>query len=62
MKYTSFFVAISVILLVMGLFIRTSNIHHPRYDLDWFKHILTQSSKYIAEIPIFSRSAGISQL
>ncbi|KAM3578990.1 hypothetical protein VKS41_008526 [Umbelopsis sp. WA50703] len=44
MKYTSFFVAISVILLVMGLFIRTSNIHHPRYDLDWFKHILTQSS------------------
>ncbi|KAJ2958400.1 hypothetical protein NQZ79_g6002 [Umbelopsis isabellina] len=45
MKYTSFFVAISVILLLLGLFIRTSNIHHPRYDLDWFKHILTQSSK-----------------
>ncbi|KAI9289074.1 LMBR1-like membrane protein-domain-containing protein [Umbelopsis sp. AD052] len=44
LKYTSFFVAISVILLLMGLFMRQAEHQHPHMDLDWFKHLLSASN------------------
>lgn len=44
MKFTSFFIAISIILLLMGLFMKQSE-HRAHLDLDWFKRLITESSK-----------------
>jgi LMBR1 domain-containing protein 1 len=46
LKYTSFFVVISIILLLMGLFMRQAEQRNPHMDLDWFKHLLTESSMF----------------
>ncbi|CAO3665882.1 unnamed protein product [Umbelopsis vinacea] len=43
MKFTSFFIAISIILLLMGLFMKQSE-HRAHLDLDWFKRLITESN------------------
>lgn len=43
-KYTLFFVIISILLFVFGLFLKPST-KVPKIDLDWFKKLLTDSSK-----------------
>lgn len=43
LKYTSFFVVISVLLLMIGLFVKPSE-RPPKVDLDWFEKLLTESS------------------
>lgn len=45
LKYTSFFVIISVLLSIFGLFLKPTT-KAPKIDLDWFKKLLTDSSKY----------------
>ncbi|KAG0167916.1 hypothetical protein DFQ30_005504 [Apophysomyces sp. BC1015] len=43
MKYTSFFVVISILLFLFGLFLKPSQTK-PHLDLDWFKKLLTESN------------------
>jgi LMBR1 domain-containing protein 1 len=45
LKYTSFFVVISVLLSIFGLFLKPTT-KTPKIDLDWFRKLLTDSSKY----------------
>ena len=45
LKYTSFFVVISLLLFLFGLFVKPSS-RPPKLDLDWFEKLLTESSKY----------------
>ncbi|KAI8645542.1 hypothetical protein BD408DRAFT_411600 [Parasitella parasitica] len=42
LKYTSFFVVISVLLFAFGLFLKPTT-KVPKIDLDWFKKLLTDS-------------------
>ncbi|ORY92301.1 LMBR1-like membrane protein-domain-containing protein [Syncephalastrum racemosum] len=43
LKYTSFFVVISILLLMIGLFVKPSE-RPPKVDLDWFEKLLTESN------------------
>ncbi|CAO3656079.1 unnamed protein product [Mucor hiemalis] len=43
LKYTSFFVIISVLLSIFGLFLKPTT-KAPKIDLDWFKKLLTDSN------------------
>lgn len=42
LKYTSFFVIISILLLIFGLFLKPTS-KPPKIDLDWFKKLLTEN-------------------
>ncbi|CAO3678345.1 unnamed protein product [Rhizopus stolonifer] len=42
LKYTSFFVVISNLLLIFGLFLKPTT-KPPKIDLDWFKKLLTEN-------------------
>ncbi|KAK4509176.1 CDP-diacylglycerol--glycerol-3-phosphate 3-phosphatidyltransferase [Mucor velutinosus] len=42
LKYTSFFVVISILLFLFGLFLKPTT-KAPKIDLDWFKKLLTDS-------------------
>lgn len=44
LKYTSFFVIISILLLIFGLFLKPTS-KPPKIDLDWFKKLLTENCK-----------------
>lgn len=44
LKYTSFFVIISVLLSIFGLFLKPTA-RPPKIDLDWFKKLLTEDCK-----------------
>jgi LMBR1 domain-containing protein 1 len=44
LKYTSFFVVISILLVVFGLFLKPTT-KTPKIDLDWFRKLLLDSSK-----------------
>jgi LMBR1 domain-containing protein 1 len=44
LKYTSFFVVISILLSIFGLFLKPTS-KPPHIDLDWFKKLITDSSK-----------------
>lgn len=46
LKYTSFFVVISILLFAFGLFLKPTT-KAPKIDLDWFKKLLTDSRKSI---------------
>ncbi|KAI8330549.1 hypothetical protein BD560DRAFT_341788 [Blakeslea trispora] len=43
LKYTSFFVIISILLFMFGLFLKPTT-KTPKIDLDWFKKLLTDSN------------------
>ncbi|KAI7847258.1 hypothetical protein BDC45DRAFT_23226 [Circinella umbellata] len=43
LKYTSFFVVISLLLFLFGLFVKPSS-RPPKLDLDWFEKLLTESN------------------
>ncbi|KAI9476205.1 MAG: hypothetical protein EXX96DRAFT_576195 [Benjaminiella poitrasii] len=43
LKYTSFFVVISILLFVFGLFLKPTT-KMPKIDLDWFKKLLTDNN------------------
>ncbi|CDS05322.1 hypothetical protein LRAMOSA07851 [Lichtheimia ramosa] len=43
LRYTSFFVAISVLLFLFGLFVKPSH-RPPKLDLDWLEKLLTESN------------------
>lgn len=44
LKYTMFFVMISFLLSMFGLFLKPTT-KVPKIDLDWFRKLLTDSSK-----------------
>lgn len=46
LRYTSFFIVISVLLFLFGLFVKPSH-RPPKLDLDWLEKLLTESSKCI---------------
>lgn len=46
LKYTSFFIVISILLLVFGLFLKPNTKSGPKIDLDWFRKLLLESSKF----------------
>lgn len=58
LKYTSFFVVISLLLFLFGLFVKPSQ-RPPKLDLDWLEKLLMESSKWMNSlfatywIPIF---------
>lgn len=45
-KYTLFFIIIVGLLFLFGLFLKP-HVIPPHIDLDWFKHLLTESCKQI---------------
>lgn len=45
LKYTMFFVMISFLLSMFGLFLKPTT-KAPKIDLDWFRKLLTDSSKW----------------
>lgn len=46
LKYTSFFVVISLLLFLFGLFVKPSQ-RPPKLDLDWLEKLLMESSKWM---------------
>ncbi|RUS22141.1 hypothetical protein BC937DRAFT_90224 [Endogone sp. FLAS-F59071] len=52
LRYTSFFIIINIVLVVIGLFLKPSG-ESKKIDLDWFKRLLTESSTLRILIVLF---------